>query len=80
MLRIEDILSFDPKKNYPLCTGGGNLSISTAAKKAEGFAEIEEEISRQLRVCLNFQTVSCLSIRRIIANWIKACETSVFSS
>ena len=34
----------------------------------------------EVRVCLNFQIVSCLSIRRIIANWIKAFETSVFSS
>ena len=34
----------------------------------------------RLRVCLNFQAVSCLSIIRIIANWITAFETSVFSS
>ena len=33
-----------------------------------------------LRVCLNFQEASCFSIIRIIASWIKAFETSVFSS
>ena len=49
LVRIEDIISFDLKKKYPLCTGGGNLSISTAAKKAEEFAKVEEEISHQLK-------------------------------
>jgi putative transposase len=34
----------------------------------------------RLRVCLNFQLAGCLSIKRIIANWIRAFETSVFSS
>jgi len=49
LIRIEDILSFDPKKNYPLCTGGRNLSISTAYQKAEEFAEVEAEVSNKLR-------------------------------
>ena len=33
-----------------------------------------------LRVCLNFQQASCFNIIRIIASWMKAFETSVFSS
>ncbi|MGI8494561.1 MAG: plasmid pRiA4b ORF-3 family protein [Pyrinomonadaceae bacterium] len=49
LIRIEDILSFDPKKKYPLCTGGGNLSISEAERKATEFAEVEDEISKQLK-------------------------------
>ncbi|CAN5217726.1 hypothetical protein BH20ACI1_BH20ACI1_25700 [soil metagenome] len=49
LVRIEDILSFEPKKNYPLCTGGRNLSISTAYQKAEEFAEVEAEVSNKLR-------------------------------
>ena len=49
LIRIEDILSFDPKKKYPLCTGGGNLSVSEAERKATEFAEVEDEISKQLK-------------------------------
>lgn len=49
LLRIEDILSFDPKKKYPLCSGGGNLSVSEAERKAEEFAKVEDEISKQLK-------------------------------
>lgn len=37
-------------------------------------------LSKNLRVCLNFQEASCFNIIRIIAKWIKAFETSVFSS
>jgi hypothetical protein len=49
LLRIEDILSVDPKKHYPLCTGGGNLSISEAKRKAAEFDRVEDEISNQLK-------------------------------
>jgi len=49
LLRIEDILSVDPKKKYPLCTGGGNLSISEAERKAAEFGRVEDEFSKQLR-------------------------------
>ena len=52
LLRIEDILSVDPKKQYPLCTGGGNLSISAAERKAAEFAEVEDKISNQLKAKL----------------------------
>ena len=45
LVRIEDILSFDPKKKYPLCTGGGNLSISAAERKAAEFVRVGDEIS-----------------------------------
>lgn len=47
-VRVEDILSFDSKKKYPLCTGGRNLSIA-AFQNAEKFAETEDEISKQLK-------------------------------
>jgi hypothetical protein len=49
LIRIEDILSFDSKKKYPLCTGGGNLPVSEAEQKAEEFAKVEDEISKQLK-------------------------------
>ncbi len=49
LLRIEDILSFDPKKKYPLCTGGGNLSISEAERKAAEFDRVEDEFTDQLK-------------------------------
>jgi hypothetical protein len=49
LLRIEDILSVDSQKHYPLCTGGGNLSISEAQRKAAEFAEVEDKISNQLK-------------------------------
>lgn len=49
LLRIEDILSVDPKKHYPRCTGGGNLSISEAERKAAKFDRVEDEISKQLK-------------------------------
>jgi hypothetical protein len=48
IVRIEDILSFDPKKKYPLCTGGRNLSIYFAQQKAEEFAVIKDEVSGKL--------------------------------
>lgn len=38
------------------------------------------EKTARLRVCLIFQEANCLSIKRIIAKWIKALETSTFSS
>ena len=49
LLRIEDILSFDPQKKYPLCTGGGNLSISEAERKAAEFDRVEDEFTDQLK-------------------------------
>ncbi len=49
LVRIEDILSVDPKKKYPLCTGGGNLSISEAERKGAEFDRVEDEISNQLK-------------------------------
>jgi hypothetical protein len=49
LVRIEDILSFDPQKKYPLCTGGGNLSISEAERKGAEFDRVEDEISNQLK-------------------------------
>ncbi len=49
LLRIEDILSFDPKKKYPLCTGGGNLSVSAAERKATEFDRGEDEFTDQLK-------------------------------
>ncbi len=49
LIRVEDILSFDSKKKYPLCTGGGNLSVSEVERKAEEFAKVEDEISKQLK-------------------------------
>lgn len=52
LLRIEEILSFDPKKKYPLCTGGGNLSISEAQRKAAEFDRVEDEFTDQLKVKL----------------------------
>lgn len=48
IVRVEDILSFDPKKTYPLCTGGRNLSIFMGQQKAEEFAEIKDEVSGKL--------------------------------
>lgn len=47
-VRVEDILSFDPKKKYPLCTGGRNLSIAMAQQKAEEFAGIKDAVSDKL--------------------------------
>jgi hypothetical protein len=52
LLRIEDILSVNPPKQYPFCTGGANLSISEAESKAAEFAEIEAKISNQLKAIL----------------------------
>jgi hypothetical protein len=52
LVRIEDILSVNPQKKYPLCTGGGNLSISEAERKAAEFNRVEDEISNQLKVRL----------------------------
>lgn len=52
LLRIEGILSVDPKKKYPLCTSGGNLSILAAERKAAEFAEVEDKISNQLQTKL----------------------------
>ena len=52
LLRIEDILSVDPKKQYPLCTGGGNLSISAAERKAAEFDRGEDEFTEQLKAKL----------------------------
>jgi len=49
LVRIEDILSVNPQKKYPLCTGGGNLSISEAERKATEFDRVEDEISNQLK-------------------------------
>ena len=49
IIRIEDILSFDLKKKYPLCTGGRNLSIFKALEIDEEFARIEDEISGKLK-------------------------------
>ena len=48
-MRIEDILSFDPQKKHPLCTSGGNLSISEAERKAAEFNRVENKISKQLK-------------------------------
>jgi len=52
LVRIEDIISVDPKKKYPLCTDGGNLSISEAERKAAEFNRVEDEISTQLKAKL----------------------------
>ncbi len=49
LIRIEDILSFDPKKKYPLCTGGGNLSVTEGERKAAEFNRVEDEIFNQLK-------------------------------
>jgi len=49
LIRIEDILSFDPQKKYPLCTSGGNLSVTEAERKAAEFNRVEDEISNQLK-------------------------------
>ena len=49
MLRIEDILSVNPQKKYPLCSGGGNLSISEAERKAAEFDRVEDEFTDQLK-------------------------------
>ncbi|MCY7344868.1 MAG: plasmid pRiA4b ORF-3 family protein, partial [Pyrinomonadaceae bacterium] len=49
LLRIEDILRVDPKKKYPLCTGGGNLSISAAERKAAEFDRVEDKFTDQLK-------------------------------
>lgn len=52
LLRIEDILSVDVQKHYPLCTDGGNLSISEAERKAAEFDLVEDEITDQLKAKL----------------------------
>ena len=52
LLRIEDILSFNPKKKYPLCTGGGNLSVSAAQRKAAEFDRGEDEFTDKLKAKL----------------------------
>lgn len=52
LIRIEEILSVDPKKKYPLCTGGGNLSISAAQLKAAEFDRGEDEFTDQLKAKL----------------------------
>ena len=49
LLRIENILSFDPKKKYAFCTGGGNLSILAAQRKAAEFDRVEDEFTDQLK-------------------------------
>jgi len=49
LIRIEDILSVNPQKKYPLCTGGGNLSVSEAERKTAEFDRVEDEISNQLK-------------------------------
>jgi len=49
LIRIEDILSVNPQKKYPLCTGGGNLSVSEAERKAAEFDRVEDDISNQLK-------------------------------
>ena len=51
LVRVEDILSIDPKKQYPLCTSGGNLSIS-AQQKMEEFDRVEDEFTDQLKAKL----------------------------
>ena len=51
MLRIEDILSVNRQKQYPLCTGGGNLSIAAQRKAAE-FDRVEDEFTDQLKAKL----------------------------
>ncbi len=72
------------------------ISINTEAKllmlthafetwkciRVELKTDVLNEKSRKaiLRVCLIFQEANCLSIKRIIAKWIKALETSTFSS
>ncbi len=52
LLRIEDILSVDPQKHYPLCTGGGNLSIAAAQRKTAEFDRGEDEFAEQLKAKL----------------------------
>ena len=52
LLRIEDILSVDPQKKYPLCTGGGNLSISAAERRAAEFDRGEDKFTGQLKAKL----------------------------
>lgn len=52
LLRIEDILSVNPKKHYPLCTGGGNLSIFEAERKAAEIDQGEDEFTNQLKAKL----------------------------
>ena len=49
LVRVEDILSVDQQKKYPLCTGGRNLSISETERKAADFARNEDDISNRLK-------------------------------
>ncbi len=52
LLRIEDILSVNPQKTYPLCTGGGNLSISEAERKAAEFERVKDKFTDKLKAKL----------------------------
>ena len=52
LVRVEAILSVDQKKHYPLCTGGGNLSISEVERKAAESTEVKDKISNQLKAKL----------------------------
>jgi len=48
IIRVEGILKFDPKKNYPLCTGGKNLAPIEdcyEGEEVESFFEIQDESS-----------------------------------
>ncbi len=48
LIRVEDILSFDLKKKYPVCTGGKNLAPIEdyyEDEKDESFFEIQDESS-----------------------------------
>jgi Plasmid pRiA4b ORF-3-like protein len=48
LIRVEDILSFDLKKKYPLCTGGRNLAPIEdyyEDEENESFFEIQNESS-----------------------------------
>ena len=71
LLRIEDILSVDPKKKYPLCTGGGNLSIAAQRKAAE-FDRVEDEFADQLKAKLP----AFLKEYRELINFVTAQENA----
>lgn len=48
LIRVEDILGFDLKKKYPLCTGGRNLAPIEdycEDEENESFFEIQDELS-----------------------------------
>ena len=71
--------SLGEQRSYLWIVGKNNFQSFALPKRAE--IEIQaKNYYETLRVCLNFQQASCFNIIRIIASWMKAFETSVFSS